>query len=69
MITDTEIKLKGFDALIENLGEVTAEKFIALIIKEKFDYTKWQRKFFPDINVKALSRQAMNLRNKTNEDI
>ena len=69
MITDTEIKLKGFDALVKNLGEVTAERFIALIIKEKFDYTKWQRKLFSDINVKTLSQQAMNMRNKTSEEI
>ena len=38
MITDTEIKMKGFDALVNNMGKVSAERFIALIIKEKFDY-------------------------------
>ena len=62
MITDTEIKLKGFKALVKNLGEVAAERFIALIIKDKFDYTKWQRKMFPDINIETLSQKAMNFR-------
>lgn len=68
MITDTEIKLKGFDALVKSLGEVTAERFIALIIKDKFDYTKWQRKLFPEIDIETLSQKAMNFRIK-NEDI
>ena len=34
MLTDTEIKRKGFKILIEKLGDVDAEKFISLIIKE-----------------------------------
>ena len=29
MLTDTEIKLKGIEALINALGEVQAEKFIS----------------------------------------
>jgi len=40
MITDTEIKLKGFRALASSLGNVGAERFIALIQREPFDYTK-----------------------------
>ena len=43
MITDTEIKLKGFRALATSLGDIGAERFIALIQREPFDYTKWQR--------------------------
>jgi hypothetical protein len=37
MRTDTKIRKKGFRVLIENLGDVDAEKFIHLIIKEPFD--------------------------------
>jgi len=43
MITDTEVKIKGVRALTESLGKVGAERFIALIQREPFDYTKWQR--------------------------
>jgi hypothetical protein len=39
MITDTEIKMIGVKALTEALGEVNAEKFISLILREPFDYT------------------------------
>jgi len=42
MLTDTEIKRKGFKILIEKFGEVNAEKFISLINKEPFDYTPGQ---------------------------
>ena len=41
MITDTEIKLRGFQLLAENLGDVEVERFIALIQREPFNYTQW----------------------------
>jgi hypothetical protein len=41
MLTNIEIKKKGLKALVNSLGDVDAEKFISLIIKEPFDYTKW----------------------------
>jgi hypothetical protein len=41
MITDAEIKLKGLEILAKHLGYVNAERFISLIQKEAFDYTKW----------------------------
>ena len=43
MMTDTELKIKGFNALVHTLGEVEAERFISLILREPFDYTKWQK--------------------------
>lgn len=64
MITDTEIKIKGFRALIESLGELEAERFIALIMREPFDYTKWQRSLLADKTVPEISRSAMRLRTK-----
>jgi len=67
MITDTEIKIKGLDALVKELGDVLAEKFISLILKEPFDYTKWQRQLFSDTDILALSRKAMEYRLQINE--
>jgi hypothetical protein len=64
MITDTEIKLKGLKALITTLGEVEAERFIALVMREPFDYTKWQRTLWIDKSVAELSSAAMKLREK-----
>ena len=58
-ITDTEIKLQGMEALITALGEVQAEKFISLILREPFDYTVWQRKLWNDRSVEEISKMAM----------
>jgi len=62
METDTEIKIKGMEILIEKLGEVEAERFISLIIKEPFDYTKWQRGLFRRKSIEEISKEAMKLR-------
>ncbi len=59
MITDTEIKQRGIKALIADLGNVQAARFISLIIREPFDYTKWQRNLWTDESVEALSKKAM----------
>ena len=62
MITDTEIKMIGVKALTDALGKVNAEKFISLIMREPFDYTKWQRKLWEGRSVEDISRSAMALR-------
>ncbi len=37
MMNDTLLKNTGMKLLVENLGKVEAERFIALIMKEPFD--------------------------------
>jgi hypothetical protein len=64
MMTDTEIKLQGFEALINALGNVQAERFISLIMREPFDYTVWQRKLWPEKSVEEISSLAMQSRRK-----
>lgn len=59
MITDTEIRLRGVEALIQALGEVQAERFISLILREPFDYTEWQQRLWQDRSVEQISRAAM----------
>ena len=58
-ITDTEIKLQGLEALVSALGEVQAERFISLIMREPFDYTRWQEKLWTDRSVEELSELAI----------
>jgi len=65
MITDTEIKLKGVQILAEYLGDVETERFIALIQREPFDYTKWRQGLDEDLTIKNISQKAMALRKKT----
>ena len=59
MKTDTVIKNEGMKILIEHLGKVEAERFISLIIREPFDYTKWQNKLWKEKTVKEISDAAM----------
>jgi hypothetical protein len=63
-MTDTEIRLKGMQVLIDALGEVHAEKFITLILREPFNYTEWQRDLWKDKSVEEISRMAMQRRMK-----
>ncbi len=64
MLTETEIKIKGLEALTTILGEVNAEKFISLILKEPFDYTKWQRNLWQNAGIEELSSKAMRYHKK-----
>ena len=65
MLTDTEIKIKGFEVLVNTFGKVDAERFIALIQREPFDYTKWRQELDEDLSIEQISRKAMSLRKKT----
>ena len=59
MKTDTEIKCEGIQALMANLGRVDAERFVAILSREPFDYTLWQRELWPRKTAKEISALAM----------
>lgn len=60
MKTDTIIKQEGINALISKLGYVDAERFIVLMSKEPFDYTKWREQSLDEgLSVRQLSQRAM----------
>ena len=59
--TDTEVQIEGLQALTESLGSVDAEWFIALIQREPFDCTKWQRTLWEGHSVEEVSRNAMKI--------
>lgn len=65
MISDSEIKMTGMQSLIHALGEVQAERFITLIRRDDFDYTKWQQTLFNELSVSELSQEAQNYVNTT----
>lgn len=67
MMTDTEIKAKGMHVLAQYLGDVEAERFIALIQREPFDYTKWRQDMEEDLSIEEISRKAMAMRHKNTE--
>ena len=65
MITDTEIKSRGIELLAKNLGDVEMERFISLLQREPFDYTKWcQGLDDENLSLEEISKQAMKHRQK-----
>ena len=57
------------DTLIKNLGLVEAERFVMLIQKEPFDYTKWQKNLFKDMTIDEIYNNAAELRQKNNSSM
>ena len=56
---DSVIRQKGMRLLLDNLGKVDTERFISMIIREPFDYTKWQESLFEDVSFEELGELAM----------
>jgi ferric-dicitrate binding protein FerR (iron transport regulator) len=48
--------------LAEQLGLVEAERFIALLRREPFDYTKWRQGLFKDIPLETFLHDAQQYR-------
>ena len=63
MKTETEIRQVGMLALIKALGTVEAERFVAALTRDRFDYTEWRKTALPDMDIEALSTQAMHYSN------
>lgn len=59
MKVDTEIKVLGFEILTKHLGLVEAERFVSLIQRENFDYTKWRQRLFAGMSGEEISQRAM----------
>ncbi len=65
MKNDALIQQEGMDALIAKLGLVEAERFVMLIQKEPFDYTRWQTTLFEDKSLEQIFKEAAALRART----
>ena len=59
VMTDSELKTQGYKLLVEAFGDVNAERFIALTLREPFDYTEWRRThLYLDNDLHSLAEQA-----------
>ena len=58
MTANMELVAKGMDILVRELGIIEAERFISIIIRERFDYTKWQREYFDQKTPEMISQEA-----------
>lgn len=67
IMTDSELRSKGAEVLSKSLGTVEAERFITLILREPFDYTKWRQPLFEDRDIEEISSAAAKLREGLNK--
>ncbi len=58
-MVDTEIKVRGLEALSDRLGLVDAERFVFLLHRDCLDYTQWRENLFPGVSGEEISRRAM----------
>ena len=58
-MSTVEVLNRGMKCLVENMGLLEAEQFIATVIREKFDYTKWQRDYFDNKSPEQLHSEAV----------
>ena len=59
-MNDTILSQNAVNCLIKNFGVVQTERFISIVIKEPFDYTKWQKDLYSDMTVDELFDTASN---------
>jgi hypothetical protein len=59
MLAETVLKSEGMKTLVERFGLVETERFIALMNRERFDYTEWQRNLWEGMSVREISDMAM----------
>ena len=64
MWSDTALKDEGMRILVEQLGLVEAERFIALMRREPFDYTKWRQGLYKDVPLDTFLRDAQRYRDE-----
>jgi hypothetical protein len=64
-MNDAILSQNVLKCLMDNFGVVQTERFISILIKEPFDYTKWQRDLYSDMSVEELFEAASDWKNIT----
>ncbi len=55
---DAEIRTEGIRLLASRLGTVDAERFIAMMHRDRFDYTQWRQSQWRAETAHSLAEQA-----------
>ena len=58
-MSTTELMNRGMECLLRELGIIDAEQFISVIIRERDDYTKWQRDYFDRMDPNTIITEAL----------
>jgi hypothetical protein len=66
-MTETVLMKTGMKILIEQLGNIEAEKFVSILLREPFDYTEWRKNnICVGMTVEEISKEAMQIYRKEN---
>ena len=66
-MTETALMKTGMKILIDQLGNINAEKFVSILLREPFDYTEWRKNnLFIGATVEEISKEAMKIYNQEN---
>ena len=58
-VSDNELAMTGMNFLRDRFGPVDAERFVYLLVKDRFDYTEWQKGLFKGESVRSLGEKMM----------
>ena len=64
MRSNTVLRDDGMRILSEQLGLVEAERFIALMRRELFDYSQWRQGLYTDVPLEKFLHDAQDHRDK-----
>jgi hypothetical protein len=59
MKSEMALRIEAVNILIKKLGEVDAERFIASIKDENFNYTNWQRNLWAGQSIDEIHNAAV----------
>jgi hypothetical protein len=66
-MTETVLMKTGMKILIEQLGNIDAERFVSILLREPFDYTEWRKdNLCVGMTVEKISKEAMKVYNHEN---
>ncbi|GHS92241.1 hypothetical protein FACS1894139_18220 [Planctomycetales bacterium] len=60
--SETALRVEAMRILIEQLGEINAERFVNSIKSDPFDYTEWQRTLWSDKSLTEIFQAAREFR-------
>ena len=63
-MTDTMLLDNGMNLLVEHLGLVEAERFIYLVNRDRFDYTRWHGVLSEGKTIEEIAERAMQRRER-----
>jgi len=61
-MTEAVLMKTGMKVLIEQLGNINAERFVSILLREPFDYTEWRKdNLCTGMTVEEISKEAMEI--------